>query len=93
MRRGTTESGFEFEIDEEDLDDMRFIELMAQAQTDVLKLPEVIVRMLGEEGKEALYNHVQNEKGRVRTGDIDKLIGEIMTLAGEDTKNSESSPT
>lgn len=88
MRRGTTESGFEFEIDEEDLDDMRFIELMAQAQTDPLVLPDVIERMLGKEGKEALYEHVQDEKGRVRTGDIDRIVGEIMALAGEDTKNS-----
>lgn len=92
MRRGTTETGFEFEIDEEDWDDMEFIELMAEVETNALAYPKMVERMLGKEQKKRLYDHVRNEKGRVPIEPLKKEIDDIFDSAGQDAKNSESSP-
>lgn len=92
MRSGTTSSGFKFEIDEQDLNDMEFIELMADAEENPLKYPKMVERMLGKEQKKKLYDHVRTKEGRVPPDAIDKEVEEIFILAGEDAKNSESSP-
>lgn len=92
MRSGTTSSGFKFKIDEVDLNDMEFIELMAEAEENPLKYPKMVERMLGKEQKQKLYDHVRTKKGRVPPDAIDKEVEEIFILAGEDAKNSESSP-
>ena len=92
MRKGTTESGFRFKFDEEDWNDMEFIELMAEVEENVLKYPAMIERMLGKEQKDALYEHCRNDKGRVPLEAIKNEIDEIFDIAGQDTKNSESSP-
>lgn len=88
MRSGKTESGFEFEIDETELNDMEFIELLAEAQSDALMFPKTIERLLGKEQKQKLYDHLRNDKGRVPVEAATEILVEIMTLAGEDTKNS-----
>jgi hypothetical protein len=92
MRSGTTSSGFKFKIDEVDLNDMEFIELMAEAEENPLKYPKMVERMLGKEQKQKLYDHVRTKEGRVPPDTIDKEVEEIFILAGEDAKNSESSP-
>ena len=92
MRSGTTSSGFKFKIDEVDLNDMEFIELMAEAEENPLKYPKMVERMLGKEQKKKLYDHVRPKEGRVPPDAIDKEVEEIFILAGEDAKNSESSP-
>ena len=92
MRSGTTSSGFKFKIDEVDLNDMEFIEIMAEAEENPLKYPKMVERMLGKEQKKKLYDHVRTKGGRVPPDAIDKEVEEIFILAGEDAKNSESSP-
>lgn len=92
MVTGKTESGFEFEIDEEQLDDMEFIELMAAAQENWLKFPAMLEKMLGKEQKARLYDHIKNDKGRVKPEELDKIVTEIFELAGKKLKNSGSSP-
>ena len=88
MRKGTTESGFEFEINEQDLDDMEFLELLAKSQNDALAFPAVLEHLLGEKQKKALYDHIRDENGRVPVQATADIIAEIMTIAGEETKNS-----
>lgn len=92
MRSGITSSGFKFKIDEVDLNDMEFIELMAEAEENPLKYPKMVERMLGKEQKQKLYDHVRTKEGRVPPDAIAKEVEEIFILAGEDAKNSESSP-
>ena len=92
MRSGTTSSGFKFKIDEVDLNDMEFIELMAEAEENPLKYPKMVERMLGKEQKKKLYDHVRTKEGRVPPDAIDEEVEEIFILAGEDAKNSASSP-
>lgn len=88
MVKGTLKSGFEFEIDVDSLNDMEFVEALADTEVNPLAFPRVCRMMLGEEQKKRLYNHLRDEKGKVPVHEVEKAIVEIMTIAGEETKNS-----
>ena len=88
MRKGKTESGFEFEIDERRLNDMRFMVILRKAQTDALLFVDVLEQMLGEEQMEKLFKHLEDEDGYVPVDATGNIVAEIMTLAGDDVKNS-----
>lgn len=85
--KGTTESGFEFEIEEDALDDIELLEdLCALDRGELDALPTALERIIGTEQKKALYNHVRNEKGRVTTTAVVNEIKNIFEAAKE-TKN------
>ena len=88
MRKGKTESGFNFKIDETVVDDMELVEELAEADKDISRFPQVLTKVLGEEQKKKLYDHLRDENGRVTISATVKEFEEIMTLAGEETKNS-----
>lgn len=88
MLKGKTKSGFEFEIDETRLDDMEFVEALADVEENFLKFPKVCNILLGEEQKKRLYDHLRTEDGKVPVQLMSETITEIMTLAGNSTKNS-----
>lgn len=77
MTKGTLDSGFEFEIDETRLDDMRFLEDLAAMDENPLIMPRVIERMLGKEQKERLYTHLEKD-GKVSIADFSAAISEIF---------------
>lgn len=82
-----TKSGFEFEIKEEKLNDMRVIELIASVDSDIRAVPKLLTLMFGEDGKERLYQHVAEEDGRVPIEKVTDEITEIFTTV-ESGKNS-----
>lgn len=85
--KGTTESGFKFEIEEDALDDIELLEgLCALDRGELDALPTVLERIIGTEQKKDLYNHVRNEKGRVPTTAVVNEIKNIFEAAKE-TKN------
>lgn len=88
MLKGKTKSGFEFEIDKTRLDDMEFVEALADVEENFLKFPKVCEMLLGKEQKKKLYDHLRTEDGKVPVGLMNETITEIMILAGESTKNS-----
>lgn len=88
MINGETKSGFKFEVDETQLDDMEFLEALADTQEDVLAFPRVCTKLLGNEQKKRLYDHLRDEKGKVPIAAVNEAVTEIMTIAGEKTKNS-----
>lgn len=86
----TTKNGFTCEIDPVALDDMELLELIGDVQDgNQLRVPAVIRRMLGDEQKKALYDHVRTQEGRVPTGVVFDMMGEIFDLIneGKETKN------
>jgi hypothetical protein len=88
MVKGKTKDGFEYEIDMENVEDMRFVEALAEADEGSPRaLREVLNRMLGEEQKERLYEFCQDEKGRVPLESVKGVITEIFEAAGEEIKN------
>lgn len=88
MLTGETKSGFKFKIDEAVADDMEILEDIAKADTDVSVFPSLLVKILGEDQKKALYEHLRGKNGRVSTTATVNEFTEIMNIAGEETKNS-----
>lgn len=89
MVKGTTESGFKFTVDPDNVKDMRVIELAAKAKHDGLYLPELAGRILGDSQKEKLYEHLADNKGRVSPDKFGNALEEIMSAidSADETKN------
>lgn len=88
MKTGKTKSGFHFEIDEERCNDMEFLDALAEAEEDGLQFSKVCNILLGKEQKKKLYDHLRREDGRVPIEDMRDIIIEIMTISGDEVKNS-----
>lgn len=88
-REITTKSGFKCKIDDVVLDDMELVDAMAKAQDeDPLQITVVVKKLLGEETKQKLYNHVRGKDGRVPVEATTNEIVEIFEALGDDGKNS-----
>lgn len=86
MTKGKLDNGFEFELDESRIDDMRFLEDLAAMDENPLLMPKVIERMLGKEQKERLYKHLEKD-GKVSIGDFSAAVSEIFDKANDSLKN------
>lgn len=74
--KGTTTSGFSYEIEKDSLDDYELFELIASG--DFTVVPKVIERILGEEQKNRLLEHLRGENGRVKMTDMEKALFDIF---------------
>ena len=81
----TTESGYTVSVDEEKLDDMRFVDALAELQDNGLALPRVMDMVFTEEDKQRLYDHVRTDDGRVP---IEKTTSELCEVVRALEKNS-----
>lgn len=88
MIQGKTESGFVFQLEEDALDDMELLDTLAEMQENLLKIGTAVQMLLGEEQKKRLYDHLRNEKGRVRAEPLSKELLEIIQAAGKPGKKS-----
>lgn len=83
--KGTTKSGFDFEISDENLDDAELIENIAKMVSgNGLVVFEVMNTMLGEEGKAALYEHCRKDNGKVSMKKVSDEFDEIFELVDKD---------
>lgn len=88
MKQGRLENGFEFTIDEEVMDDMELVDAMAEAEeSDPLKFSTVVLKVLGKEQRNRLYDYLRDENGKVPIMAVANAITEILKSAGEDGKN------
>ena len=87
MLKGTTKSGFNFELNEDDLDDYELFELIVGVGENQFLLPKLVTKLLGEEQKKRLFDHVRTPDGRVRMTVIDKEITDIFSMSKK-IKNS-----
>lgn len=74
--KGTTTSGFSYEIEKDSLDDYELFELIASG--DFTAVPKVIERILGEEQKKRLLESLRGENGRVKMTDMEKALFDIF---------------
>lgn len=89
MKKGKTKSGFEFQIEDSNLDNMELLDALAEIDGgNVAALPRASALLLGNEQKKSLYNHLRSEKGNVPMESFMDEITEIMKIIGEDGKNS-----
>lgn len=85
--KGKTSTGFEFDIEDECLDDMELVDIMAEIDENPLLMPKLCKMLLGEEQKKRLYDHLRSEDGRVPIEATTNAIQEIFNSPG-DLKNS-----
>lgn len=78
MIKGTTSSGFKFEIDEKQLKNYEFVELISEVDENELLMPKILKMLLGDQ-VEALKDHVRDEDGIVP---IEKMVQEIKDIFG-----------
>ncbi len=89
MIKGVTESGFEYEIDETKLKNMRVLKLFQKMQKDNgTAFLEAITAVLGEEQEERLYNYLEEKEGSANVENTVREFGEILRTAGDALKNS-----
>lgn len=86
MVRGTTESGFEYEICDEALDDYELFEILSEIDNgDTSHVPQMIALLLGNKQKDLLKEHCR-VNGRVSSERMLSEITEIL-LSNESGKN------
>ena len=87
MIKGKTESGFAFSIDEEARDDMELLDAILKLDAGEKQyMSEVVVRLLGEEQRDKLYDHCRGKSGRVLAS---KVLAEVNGIF-EAIQNSDS---
>lgn len=75
--KGTTSTGFTFELPDDVMNDMELFEdLRAMDRGDPTAMVPVVQRLMGDQ-KQALYDHVRTETGRVP---IDRVTAEILEI-------------
>lgn len=75
--RGTTASGFVFDVPDETRNDMELLEALIDLQEgDGIALAQVAKKILGTQKKD-LYDHLRTEDGRVP---IDKVSDEVLEI-------------
>lgn len=90
--KGTTKSGFGFEVDANKLDDMRILDMVVEiSEGNILQLSPLAKKILGEEQKEKLYQHLEKTEGKVSVERVSDELTEIFN-AGNEGKNSSPSP-
>lgn len=77
MLKGTTKSGFKYEIKDETLNDYELFELISEVDSSPLLLPKLVKKLLGEQQKNNLIKHVKNENG---IAPLDKISAEVMEI-------------
>ena len=95
MKTGTTSTGFAFQFDEQNADDMRMVELIAVSDDDsasefqkLAASTKILEMLLGKEQKAALYEHIgKSHNGRVPVVDLMNALKEIMNAGGDPLKN------
>lgn len=88
MISGKTKSGFEYEIDETVMDDMRFLEIAAKADDDIFSYLKFVEGLLGADQKEKLYKHLEDNYGRASMEKFQIEMTDIFENGNVDTKNS-----
>ena len=93
MRDGNTSTGFHYSFDEQNLDDMRFVDVLTVVVDENSSLldklagtSKLLEMLLGKEQKSALYEHIG--KGRVPREALEKALEEIMNGAGEEAEKN-----
>ena len=77
MLKGKSGSGFEYEVTDAALNDYELVEVLAEVDTNPLLLPRLVKKLLGEEQKNKLLEHLRTKDGNVP---IDSISAEIMEI-------------
>ena len=86
MIQGKTKTGFKFKIEDAVLNDYELLELFSEVDENPLLVPKLVKMILGAEQKDALIEHVRDDKGRASVDRVSLELEDILTSSKE-TKN------
>ena len=82
--KGELKNGFKFDVDPTILDDMELIDALAKVQgEDATAISVVVQKIFGEDQRQALYDSVRTENGRVPIQSVVNAVVEIFEALGE----------
>ena len=88
MINGITKTGFEFSVNENNMNDMELVDILADADMDdAFRMSHVLRRLLPGDQRKALYDHVRVE-GRVPVDAVVAEVEDIFSAMGSKGKNS-----
>lgn len=87
MIAGTTKSGFEYKIEDANLDNMELVDAIAEADGNPIAVSKIVLLLLGAEQRKALYDHLRAENGTVPVGAVKDAILDIFQNSGSTVKN------
>lgn len=87
MINGKTTSGFEFEVDERMLKDMRFVRVFREWQKNNFAQADVLDYMLGKDGAAKLEEHLADKDGYVDAQKVADEMDEILEIVQEKNHN------
>lgn len=82
MIKGTTKTGFNYEINQNMLENYELIEKLGKLETNPLILPEILEMILGEQVP-LLKEHVRDKDGIVNITDINNEIADIFANSNQ----------
>ena len=90
MTKVTLSCGFEAEIDEQAVNDMRFLDLLSEYEKGdkekIFSLKEMSDLLLQPEEKAKLYEALKNEKGRIPIDAFGEAMTELVNQLGSKKK-------
>ncbi len=88
MIKGKTSSGFEYELDDDVLDDYELLEMLCDVDKGNTSLVvDAVKKLLSPEQEKNLREHARSKKGRVSAKKMIEELGEILA-SGNTGKNS-----
>ncbi len=78
MLKGTTKSGFRYEIITERLNNFELVEILSEVDENPLLLPKMLNLLLGEHQSKNLKNYLRDEEGLVSTDKIREALEDIF---------------
>lgn len=88
MIEGTTKTGFQFCVDENAMNDMELVDILADpSMDDAFRMSHVVRKLLPGDQRKALYDHVRVD-GRVPVNAVVAEVEGIFAAMGSKGKNS-----
>lgn len=88
MVKGVTKSGFEFELEENVINNMELVDALADCADDnPFAVSKAVKLLLGNDLRQKLYDHLRTEDGRVPMEDVSAAVSEIFAAFGTAGKN------
>lgn len=76
--KGTLKNGFKYEVGDNIMDDMEFVEIYRAAQDDALKYIDLLEKLLGKEQKQRLYDSLRSKDGIVHVQEGDYTVTDAV---------------
>lgn len=88
MINGKTKTGFHFSVDENSMNDMELVDILADDSVDEsFRISKLLKKLLPGDQRRALYDHVRVDD-RVPVDSIITEVGDIFDAMGNPGKNS-----